>query len=157
MSLKRAQKWVKTVSRYSFISFCAHGKSLSLGFVSNIGYDQSQKLSKCFPISIRGSGVYWLLPIWLLFNLNVCSHFGHFECFWLLQSTPNRSRYGDGDLQRSLSCLQFHMRGWGGFWPSPITEFIRKSLHIVSYWSILGSMGYLNVIITHPSFYIFNS
>ena len=144
MSLKRAQKWVKTVSRYSFISFCAHGQSLSLGFVSNIGYNQSQKLSKCFPINIRGSGAYWLLPMWLFFKISMCAHISVIlNAFWLLQSTPNRSRYRDRDLLRSLSCLQFLMRGWGGFCPSPITEFIRKSLHIVSFWSILGSMGYL--------------
>ena len=88
----------------------------------------------------------------------MCAHIlVNWRALWLLQGTPNRSKSGDDDLLRSLPYLRFNMRGWGGFWHSPITEFFGKSLDIVNYWSILGSMGYLNVIITHPSFYMINS
>ena len=47
--------------------------------------------------------------------------------------------------------------GAGGGWPSQITEFFRKSVHIISFWSILGSMGFLNVFITLTSFDMINS
>ena len=57
------KKVIKTAFKYSFVNFCAHGLAQSLGFVSNIRDNESLKLSRYFPINIRRSGAYQLLPI----------------------------------------------------------------------------------------------
>ena len=134
--------------------FVLMAKLKVLFIVSNIRDNQSLKLSRCFPINIRGSRAQRLLPIISVFyKFSMCAHIlVNLRVFWVLQSTPHRCRSGDDDLLRSLSCLQFHMRGWGGFWTSPITGFYRKCPHNSSYWSILGCMGYHNVFLTLQSY-----
>ena len=96
--------------------FALMAKLKVLFIVSNIGDNQSLKLSRCFPMNIRGSGAYQLLPIQLFFyKISMCAYIlVNLRALWMLYSTPNRSRSRLDYLLSSLSCLQFHMRGQGG-------------------------------------------
>ena len=139
--------------------FVLMAKLKVLFIVSNIGDYQSLKLSRCFPMNIRGSGAYQLLPIQLFFlqNLNVCLHFSQFEGFLAALEYSKQVQISRRLSSKVPIMFAVPYKGRGGGWPSQITEFFRKFVHIISYWSILGSMGFLNVFITLTSFDMINS